>query len=204
MTEDYPSNFNMEEFKKLNSFSKRIEYCNQNLKRITSGSARVIFMIDSEKVLKLAKNKKGLAQNEIEASFSNYHDIEDIVAKTFDYADDNTWIEMELARKVTPTIFKQLTGFKWEDYIKNMRNHYYRVNPSKSPYLRVPETTETEKEMWEDSHIYQFLSFLGNYDVPVDDLVRLNSYGVVKRYGQDTIALIDYGLTNDVYDSYYK
>ena len=67
--EAYPASFNMEEFKNMKSFNQRIQYCEQNLQRISSGSSRIVYRIDDEKVLKLAKNKKGLAQNEAEVDF---------------------------------------------------------------------------------------------------------------------------------------
>lgn len=59
-------------------------------------------------------------------------------------------------------------------------------------------------EMWENEYVYEMLSFLGNYEPPVGDLCRLSTYGVVNRNGKNMIVMIDYGLTNDVYDSYYK
>jgi hypothetical protein len=40
--------------------------------------------------------------------------------------------------------------------------------------------------------------------VPSGDLMRLSTYGVVKRDGQETIVLIDYGLTDDIYKTHYK
>jgi hypothetical protein len=58
--------------------------------------------------------------------------------------------------------------------------------------------------MWEDEFVYAMFNFLGNYGVPAGDLKRANSYGVVKRDGGDAIVMIDYGLTSDVYDSYYS
>jgi hypothetical protein len=36
------------------------------------------------------------------------------------------------------------------------------------------------------------------------DLTKLNSYGVVKRNGQDKIVLIDYGLTSEGFSTYYN
>ena len=58
--------------------------------------------------------------------------------------------------------------------------------------------------MWEDEFVYPMLNLMANYDIPVGDLLKISSYGVVKRDGQDAIVLIDYGLNNEVYDSYYK
>lgn len=58
--------------------------------------------------------------------------------------------------------------------------------------------------MWENEFIYNIFTFMGGYDTPVGDLKRLNSYGLVKRDGVDTIVLIDYGITWDGLDAYYK
>jgi hypothetical protein len=203
--EDYPSNFDLEKFSNLNSFKKRVDYCENYLKRISSGSGRIVYLVDDTKVLKLAKNAKGIAQNEIEIEYSNYHDISDITAKVFASNDNNLWVEMELAKKVTPAIFKQITGFNWNDFVGVMENHYYRVNPQKAPrWHQDTETTEIESKMWDDEFCYDMLSFMGNYDVPVGDLIKLNSYGVVNRNGSDAIVMVDYGLTNDVWQGYYS
>lgn len=203
--EDYPKTWDIETFKSLRSFSQRIKYCQENLQRISSGSSRIVYKIDDEKVLKLAKNRKGLAQNEIEAEYSQYHDLSDILARTFDYADDNTWVEMELARKVTANIFKQIVGFNWSDFVSAMNKQYYRVNPPKTFFsYRDEPNTEIEDKMWENEFCYSMFSLLGNYDIPVGDLVRFSSYGVVNRGGINTLVLIDYGLNQENYESYYS
>ena len=92
--EEYPTNFNLETFKSLTSFNQRIQYCESTLKRISSGSSRIVYMVDDTKVLKLAKNKKGIVQNEAETMKSNYHDLRDLVAKTFDADENDLWVEM--------------------------------------------------------------------------------------------------------------
>lgn len=71
----YPSSFNMEHFKSLTSFKKRLEYANTHLPRkIASGSARTIFQVDDEKVLKLAHNNKGYYQTKLKKIFT-YRDL---------------------------------------------------------------------------------------------------------------------------------
>ena len=202
LTEDYPSSFDMDEFKSLTSFSARVKYCQEHLQKISSGSSRIVYKIDDEKVLKLAKNKKGLAQNEVEAEYSQYHDIKDIVARVFDVHPDNLWIEMELARKLTKSNFKQITGFNWDDYTNAIHNYGVDHTGRGHKYSDIPK--ELMEEMWEDEFTYGILSFIGSYGVPTGDLERTSSYGVVKRDGQDSIVMIDYGLTSDVYSSYYS
>lgn len=86
VTEDYPTSFDMDFFKTLPSFNQRIQYCEKYLQRISSGSSRIVYKIDDQKVLKLAKNKKGLAQNETEIDYSS--ELGEIVAKIFEYHPD--------------------------------------------------------------------------------------------------------------------
>jgi len=203
--EDYPSSFDMDVFKSLNSFSKRIKYCEENLKRISSGSSRIVYMIDNEKVLKLAKNDKGLAQNEVEAEYSNYSDISDIAARVFDVHPDNLWIEMELARKLTSSDFKRISGFDWKDFQVAIYNYGLDVSGSSRRGGKIDLDQEIYQAMWDnEGFVYDMFNFMGNYGIPAGDLRRTSSYGIVKRNGQDVIVMIDYGLTSEVYDSYYS
>ena len=57
--------------------------------------------------------------------------------------------------------------------------------------------------MWEDEFCYDIFNYIGNYDIQFQDLLRLNSYGIVNRNGEEKIVIIDYGLTNKVYSNYY-
>jgi hypothetical protein len=206
LQEDYPSNFDLEEFSKLTSYKKRIQYCQERLKRISSGSSRIVYMVDDTKVLKIAKNEKGLNQNDIEATYSTYHDIKDITAQVFAYDNNDLWVEMELARKVTPKIFLDIVGFTFDDYCIALNKYFKGVNPQRANKGWFNTNIDQEKydAMWENEFIYDMFSFIGNYDTPVGDLQRLNSYGLVKRNGVDTIVLIDYGITWDGFDAYYK
>lgn len=201
--EDYPVNWNIEDFKKLTSFSARVDYCNRNLQRISSGSSRVVYKVDDTKVLKLAKNKRGLAQNEVEIEFGNYYDLQDIVAKVFESDNNNLWVEMELARKVTPKLFMEIVGVDFDKYCQALRYHHDDVTGNSRKMFRTSKP-ENYDEMWENEFVYELLSFIGNYNPPVGDLCRLSTYGLVNRDGVNKIVMIDYGLTNDVYDSYYK
>lgn len=199
--EDYPSSFNMDEFKGLKSFAARIRYCEQHLRRISSGSSRIVYMIDDDKVLKLAKNKKGLAQNEVEYEYSQYYDISDITAKVFDVDPNMLWIEMELAKKLKKSDFKRITGFNWGDFVKVMNNR--SIDAGNSNGYKMPIEPDLLEAMMEDEFIYSMQTFIADYGIPVGDLIRPSSYGIVDRSGED-IVMIDYGLTSDVYNSYYS
>lgn len=200
LTEDYPKNFDMDYFKKLKSFNQRIKYCEENLKRISSGSSRIVYYIDDNKCLKLAKNKKGLAQNEVEYDYSNDYMLSSIVAEVFDVDDDFLWIEMVLAKKVTKPIFKKVTGVDFETFKNILVYIHSQANPRQYSAFNVDKPDKLD-DYYEDEFVSGFIDYIGSYDVPVGDLKRLSSYGLVNN---KEIVLIDYGLTNDVYNSFYN
>jgi hypothetical protein len=200
--EDYPLSWNIEEFKNLKSFNKRIKYCEQNLQRISSGTSRIVYKIDETKVLKLAKNEKGVAQNTTEMNFSEDYLWDMVVAKLFDYDEDGLWVEMELARKVTTSIWNNIVGIPIDIFRDGTRFMEQQKGSLKTLYrLKEPERME---ELYENDFTSTILDLIANYDVGSGDFGKLSTYGLVNRDGKDEIVIIDYGLTNEVYDSYYK
>lgn len=192
----YPQSFNMEQFKNIKSFSQRVKYCDTRLRKISSGSGRIVYQIDDEKVLKLAKNNKGVAQNEVESEYylQNY----DVTARVFDSDDDGMFVEMELARRLTKNIFKQIVGFNFDLIVPYLENIIGKYGSYKSPI------SQQDKEFLDENEwMIDLLSLASDYDMPTGDLGRLSSYGVVTRDGQDAVVLIDYGSTWGVYNDYY-
>lgn len=199
--EDYPESWNIEEFKKLNSFNSRIQYCQKHLKRISSGSSRIVYMVDDTKVLKIAKNKKGIAQNEVEINMSTDYMWDGIIAEIYDYDENGLWVEMALARKVTEKNFKEITGVSFKDYSNAMFYRHSEMGRNKAFGFAKPSNMD---EMWENEFVFSMMDIMSNYDLPPDDLCKLNSFGIIKKDGEDQIVMIDYGLNNKVYDSYYS
>jgi ADP-Ribosyltransferase in polyvalent proteins len=200
MDEDYPSSFDMEHFKSLRKYAERVKYCDQHLKKISSGSARIVYIIDNEKVLKLAKNEKGVAQCEVEIQWGNDSYFGGILARTIDSHPDGLWVEMELARKVKKGDFKTLAGFNFDDLNTYLRNAEQQMKGRRPMFSIDPEVKET---MEQNEFVTELVNLMNSMDAPAGDMTRLNSYGIVKRNGHDTIVLIDFGLTNQVYSDYY-
>jgi hypothetical protein len=171
-------------------------------------------MIDNEKVLKLAKNQKGLAQNSTEIDWGNDYYFEYILAHTIDSSDKDLWVEMELAKKVTKDNFKQIMGYtlddlalflKWVDFTQVRPN-----NRLSDMYARMINTVDDENnnydfDFWgEDSFATKMQEFMVATKSPNGDFCRTSSYGIVHRDGKDQIVLIDFGLTGDIYGTYYS
>lgn len=196
LVDDVPSNFDMEKFKSLSSYNARVKYCNENLTRMASGSARVVYRVNETKVLKLAKNKKGLAQNEVEVQFANDYVSKSSVAKIYDYEENHyLWVESEFCKKVTTKGFYEITGMKFKEFTEAL--HYnYSTNHGRGVFGVKPT-----QEMWENEYFTEFSNLMINYDLPAGDMMRISSYGVDQ---EGAVVLTDYGLTKDVFDEYYR
>ncbi len=83
MTYDEFLNF-LDKFEEIKSFSGKIKAADQTLQRIGSGSGRVVYDIDGTKVLKVAKNQKGVAQNEVESGVGRDSYFDNIVTEVYE------------------------------------------------------------------------------------------------------------------------
>lgn len=198
LKEDFPIGWSKDEFDKMSSFSGKLKYANERLRKMASGSGRVVYDIDGKQVIKIAKNKKGLAQNGVEGEpyLQNY----DIVAKVFDRGDEVQdigpfFVVMELAKKVTRRRFEALTGVGLDDldwYLREMR----------SRFSSMPATMK--EKLNNNEFIMDLTSLTGDYDMSTGDMGRLSTYGEVVREGQPKIVLVDFGLTSGVWNDFYK
>ena len=202
----YPASFNIQEFNDIQSYSKKVKYAADHLKKIGSGSSRVVFLVDEEKVLKIAKNEKGLGQNKTESDWSMQQ--YGIVAKIFNVGEDYKdigpmWLEMELAKKVSPKRFKEVTGISLQDVQSYLMYLNSVNNPSK---YRIPSIDDKLKETIQENEWMQDLeSLIHDYDMTYPgDFGRISTYGEVVRDGVPSIVLVDFGLSSSVYYEYYK
>lgn len=198
--EDYPETFSFQQLEDIRSYAGKLRYAETHLEKLASGSARVVYKVDETKVLKMAKNKKGLAQNSVEAQgyLQNY----DIVAQIFETDNDDYWIEMEYARKINKADFKRITGVSIEELDNYLR--FLRFQTKRSRFSIGYHIDPEVKQRMEDSEfVDDLMHFVNDNDMETGDMGRLSTWGKVNRGGEEKIVLIDYGLTNSVYKDYY-
>lgn len=167
--------------------------------KVGTGSGRVAFNIQYEgrpTVLKIARNQKGLAQNEYEAQTLGEYMIQDtgLFIPMIDYDEENEpprWIHTELAQKMKPTQFKKFFGV----------DHNTLVNILKyGSGQQTYGSTEGFDELIENNEtLYDLVNIVGNYGMPVGDFGRLVNWGVYK--GRPVV--LDLGLSQDVWDQHY-
>jgi hypothetical protein len=200
----YPSSFNPEEFMRLEPFSKKIRYCKEHLQPIAYGTGRYVFSIDNDKVLKLARNIKGIAQNQQEYIMSTDYVLNSagIIGEIFDYDEDYKWLEMEWLDSITVAQFKQKTGITFQNYKEVLFYFFYSTFRTKNSWGPSYQKPKNYDEVWENENISPFLECIGNYkDFFTYDLARIGSYGLSRKDGK--IKIRDAGLTNSVFQNYY-
>lgn len=205
----YPVSFNMDEMLSLRSYAARLKYCEQRLKKLGSGSSRTVYAVDDEKVLKMAKNPKGIAQNEAESEY--YLQTYGCFAKVYDYSDDYIYLEMQAARRAKKSDFKRITGYDfetlcaWIDYVHSWYARPSRFSYRNTDYDELFKSEQFEEELKNYSLFNNVKSYLCDYQLEsVGDLKRLSSWGVVSENGEESLVIIDFGLNDEIANRYYK
>jgi len=198
----YPEGFDIKEFVGLRSMAAKTRYLKQhNLDKLGAGSARAVFVADPTTVIKVAKNAKGLAQNEAEIDISNNTSEDAPIANVKDFDDVNySYVEMERARKAKPPDFQNMVGFKMDD-IMNCVQIWADRNNGREGWRTKPENYE---QIIETPFVQGILEVIGNFDMAVGDITRISSWGAVNRDGKEHLVLVDYGTTMDVYRRLYR
>lgn len=195
--------FSLEELSAIQSFRGRFNYCTEHLgKHIGKGSSRATFQIDDEKVLKLAWNEKGLAQNIEEERTYNAS----IFPKVYDYDEDGKWIISEFVLPAKSQDFKHCFGMTFQQFVSFiMASGKYRFG---GRYWNAMPEDEWISYIENNEDLYEFDEYIGNYGnnrfTPIGDMIRLCNYGLTQRNGEPTIVLLDSGLSEDVWDTYYS
>lgn len=186
-------------------FARRIKYAQERARRLGAGSSRIAFVIPyqgRDTVLKIAKNSKGMAQNEAEAQLFDDYYLKDsgIFIPMIDYDEKSslpTWIHTEMATKAKQSDFKRETGGTVEEVFRYLQHRKEERSGKRQQYsgaYRKPDHLDTESEL-----ISAMEDYIGNYDPNISDYGRLANWGVYKG----SLVIIDAGLTDDVYSSHY-
>lgn len=185
--------FDLQKLNDLKSFARRKQYCNQFLPLIGLGSSRRVYKYE-DKVIKLAANAKGIAQNEIESDGYLRHlsNLAHVLAE----ADDAEWIISEYAKPITERRFEEIMGYSFKEYADCI---FGMLNTSRT--LKVPEKFD---EIYDAENPYcTLLRTVENITLSLDlvwgDFTKISSYGELNN----KVVIIDYGINRVTMDTLY-
>lgn len=200
-----PPDWDKSTYKSNVSFAQRVRYAVARAQKIGTGSSRIAFEIEYEgrpTVLKIAKNKKGIAQNEYESQMLGDYYLKDmgITIPMIDYDEENeepTWLHVEKAEKIKPTQFKKFfNGLTPDEVI-----HLVKYMTGKFGIQIDSETEEKYQQIFEDNEaIDSLVSLVGNYDIQPADFARLANWGIY----QNRPVIIDIGASTQVMSQHYS
>ena len=148
------------------------------------GSARAVFLLDSKRVLKVAKDELGTSQNMGEVGNSD----SPIVAKVFAHSLKSEWIVSELVKPIqSETEFQALTQTNWNAFASAIASFNKRTKPNE---LEGSEFTRT------------VISALMSMKSPLvkSELLNISHWG---KTPDQRVVLLDYGFTEEVKQNFY-
>lgn len=201
-----PYSWSKEPFKKGASFKETVKYAQERAAKLGTGSSRVAFEIPykgRQTVLKVAKNKKGIAQNYAELQYleDGYASQMGILIPHIDADEDNgdkpKWIHMEKAEKITDKQFIKYTGgfscsglvvYCWNQIAPNHKKRFYGMPDQESIDKVLKYCKDNDVDL-----INQLIDFLNNYDHMGQiwkDLINPKNWGMYKGHP----VIIDIGF----------
>ena len=205
LSEAMGDNFSFEELKSIKSFKGRFDYCVRTLGPTQGrGSSRVVFQLSDDKVLKLALNQKGIAQNEAECDWGvqSY----DVVPEIFKESDTDNYyfLVSEYVLPATEEDFEQIFDFDFTTFCQCLVAFWKCYNPQGRCYISPMDNQSLEVLLNDSDDLNSFYNYMADYRVPIGDVIRIQNYGMTNRSGQPQIVLLDSGLNDDVWNKHYK
>lgn len=183
----------LSELRLKKSMKDKIVFCNENFEKLGSGSSRLVYKLPDNTVIKVAKNKKGIEQNKTESSPKAKSPS---INRLLHFEPNHSFIRVGLVSEISKEEFQKLFGFDFEDFRASLKFALKNLTKKK---VATPD-----KKLFSKISVKPF--FKGLVQIANDlklvpgDLLKISSYG--KK--SDRIVLIDYGLSRDIYDKYYK
>lgn len=204
LNEAFNTNFRLEELNNIKDFNEKLKYCQEHLgPMFGEGSSRIVFDFTDEAVFKLAYNEKGVAQNKNEYTMASKSPV---VVKCFDVAPDYTWIIQENVLPVEEGDFEECLGLSWGEFQEFVVATYKTYTFKDCPYYAMEyDDYEYYMERSQNSWWFkQMFEYMVKFLLPIGDLIRLSTYGMVKRDGKPQIVVLDSGLTEEVLNKFYR
>ena len=176
----------------LETFNARKNYAEKNLKHLSSGSSRIVLLTAEKTIIKLAKNDRGIAQNETEANLKTKSKF---FNPTISFAKNFSWIETNYLDKITAKDFEKLTKINFDDFGEAIRYGLKKISGNIDK--EKPDHFDTICK----SDIYNEVKEVGLANKLMGgDLARISSWGKKDNHP----VLLDTGLTRKVFDDFYE
>ncbi len=186
--------FDLDYFKSIDNLRLARKYISTRLKKIGQGSSREVYDLNTSQVIKIAKNQKGIAQNGVEGDYGLNNVYSKILPKLIDSHDEDIWIIVEKAEKITKKEFERLAKIPFETFctIVSIEGRRIKGKQIVNPY----------SDFWddEDSFVHSLVSMMVDFDMLSGDFEKINSFGKIGN----KLVVVDCGFTDEVFKTHYR
>lgn len=183
----------LKNLEKLETYTARKEYAEKNLKHLSSGSSRIVYLTKNDTVIKMSKNDKGIQQNKAEKNASKLNSK--YINKVLNCASNYVWLEVPYLEKITAKDFKNMTDIDFEEFGNALRFSLKKISGNTD--MEKPKNYDEISKL----PIFKEISEIGKrLDLMPGDLARISSFG--KKDGHP--VLIDVGLTSAIFTKFYE
>lgn len=175
--------FDVRKFKSLDNIEFMKAYADSFLQLLGEGSSRVAYALSSNKVLKIAINKKGIDQNLAELDVFTNPATKPMVAKVQDYDPEYRWLVADSVRIFSnETEFEKETGLDFKEFVEEVKNSLIK------------------KVMPESDLASSTVKTIVNSNLMLGDVARIDHWG---KSSDGRVVLLDYGFTKEVWEMHY-
>jgi hypothetical protein len=180
----FGNKFDIRKFKSLKDIKEMNAYADSFLEKLGQGSSRAAYILSSSKVLKIAVNKKGVAQNKTEMDVFTNPQTKPMISKIVDYDPEYTWLLADSVREFkSERDFEVAAKIRFGDFIDEVRS----VKAGKS---------ETNNQL-----VMNTVNTMNSTDLLIGDIAIVEHWG---KSADGRVVLLDYGFTKEVWEKYYQ
>jgi len=200
--------FRVDYLSSCSTYDEMIIYCKKMLgEPIGVGSSRIVFQIDDETCLKLAKNNAGIAQNKEEINVGLNSGLT-CVPKIFNGSDvkNGIWVISEYVLPAEKGDFRKVFGIKFDDvcafclHLQGTNNNFLSDFHKKC----VKDIFDDYSWCVNGTKLLKEIAFLyDNYNSLVNDLANINNWGLCRRNRKTYMVMLDAGCSVDIFKKYY-
>lgn len=198
-----------------NPYSAMIQAAKKiGLEELGIGSSRFVFSMSNGKVLKIARNSKGVEQNKLEFAAGKDPHVHYLLASVYDSSPDYAWLVAEAVDPLDDLDFKvaeSVTGVPWAEVrsVLGLADKSEAAATISQVTKKIDSKSSGTKGQSSSSGCLTgsaFLESLGEFleryrDMLPGDIVKLSSWGINKK---GCLVLLDYGITRKKFEELYK
>jgi hypothetical protein len=186
--------FDLEQFKKLNNLNDILKYASiLNMISDNTGSSRQVFDL-GDKVLKIAFNSAGVAQNHMEARIQN---ASSLLANVYDMHPKSLWIISEKVTPFKPGEFESFTGIP-DELAKDKEARQTIARPTPDTLAELSHYYGLNVKSLE--LLYEISKLQNKFNIIISDMMDPIHWGKNKN---GELKLFDYGLDKSLHSIHY-